>query len=723
MKVLILDIETTVQWVEDLDEETGKVTTVIDNSPFNPANRIVSVHWRRLEIPDGASDYDSIYERLGSAEHSIYYHKEQTICDPRQDLQDALDWADIFVAHNAKYDYMYLQEAGFILPDKVYCTMIGEYILARGVEMPFSLEETAKRRNLGQEKLDITKEYFKQHIGYESIPLVTVIEYGNADTLACAQIFIKQYCEYKDEKNLTLNNIVELMNEMLLFIVHIERNGIKIDRQELAKIESEFRLEHAQLEKDLNKLAASVMEDEPFSLTSPLDISKIVYSREVVDSERHKSVFNLGTDFYGKKKYPPYMTDTQFRSAVRLTTKVIKKKSAAHCIKCNGYGKIRKIKKDGSDYKKESVCSVCSGRGFTLHETSNVAGFKLVPERPSDASMHGFSVSKLEMPRLIAQAQQKGNLAAVEFLTKKKRLNAINTYLNSFVEGIQRWTREDGLLHAGFNQAIAKTGRLSSSKPNFQNQPKEKKFPIRRCVISRFENGVITECDFSGLEFVVAGELSRDPQIIEDILTGKDIHRQTASIVKQKPKEDVTKDERNELKPYTFAPLYGGQGANEPAHIQKYFHEFFNIYVRHGKWQREQMEAVIKNGFIRTPSGREYRFPGTRRLKGGRTTNSTAIVNYPVQGFATGDIVPLACIRAYREFMRLKLRSRLILTVHDSIVVDTHPDEKKEVVEILKWATTGCPEEIKEKWKYEMVLPLKSEVSQGNNWMNMETMH
>lgn len=280
---------------------------------------------------------------------------------------------------------------------------------------------------------------------------------------------------------------------------------------------------------------------------------------------------------------------------------------------------------------------------------------------------------------------------------------------------------------------------------NFQNQPKEKKFPIRGCVISRFkripvhhyredgqytettyEDGVITECDFSGLEFVVAGELSRDPQIIEDILSGKDIHGQTAAIVHQvKDKTINWKDKehssiRNEVKPYTFAPLYGGQGANEPDHIRTYFKEFFNIYKRHGEWQVEQMESVIKNGFVRTPSGREYEFPGTVRLRNGRTSNSTAIVNYPVQGFATGDIVPLACIRAYRKFKELGLKSKLILTVHDSIAADTHPDEKDIVPKVLKWATEGCPEEIKERWGYELVLPLKSEVSQGINWMELE---
>lgn len=728
MKVLVLDLETTVQFIDDINEETDKLTKVIDNSPFNPKNKIVSAHWRKLETVEYGPPY------LHPADHSIYYHNdvENSITsdvisdnkftyDTRDSFQASLDWAEVLVAHNAKYDVMYLLEADFKLPDTVYCTMIGEYILARGVEMSFSLENIAERRNTAQKKLDTTKAYFKAGIGFEAMPLPIVIEYADADVLSTAMILIQQWTEYAEEHNETLNNIVVLMNEMLWFLVEIERNGIQIDLAKLAEIEQDYITERAQLEKDLNVIAKSVMGDEPFKLTSGPDLSKIVYSREVTDRARHKDIFNLGTDYMGKKKYPPYMTVGQFNSAVRLTTKVYHKKEAKHCTLCHGRGFIRKTKKDGSPFKNDTTCSRCAGRGYTLTDTPTIGGLRLLPERPSDASVHGFAVSKTEMSRLIAQAQQAGKLDAVDFLQKKRRLNAVNTYLNSFVEGIKRWTRSDGLLHAWFNQTVAKTGRLSSSHPNFQNQPKERKFPIRQCVISRFDGGVITECDFSGLEFVVAGELSRDPQIIDDILKGKDIHKQTASIVHRKPKEEITKDERNEVKPYTFAPLYGGQGANEPEHIRQYFKEFFNIYKRHGEWQIEQMDSVITNGFVRTPSGREYAFPGTKRLKNNRTTNSTAIVNYPVQGFATGDIVPLACIRALRKFRELELKSKLIITVHDSIGADTHPDEKQQVAEALKWATEGAVDEIKERWNYMMILPLKSEVSQGINWMEMET--
>ena len=101
-------------------------------------------------------------------------------------------------------------------------------------------------------------------------------------------------------------------------------------------------------------------------------------------------------------------------------------------------------------------------------------------------------------------------------------------------------TRSNRLLHTNFNQTVTATGRLSSSNPNFQNQPK-RGFPIRKCVVSRFEDGFITEADFSGLEFRVAGALSNDAQIMEDIKNGKDIHNQTASIINRIPPSEVTK--------------------------------------------------------------------------------------------------------------------------------------------------------------------------------------
>ena len=91
-----------------------------------------------------------------------------------------------------------------------------------------------------------------------------------------------------------------------------------------------------------------------------------------------------------------------------------------------------------------------------------------------------------------------------------------------------------------------------------------------------------------------------------------------------------------------------------------------------------------------------------------------------MQSAATADIVPLSCIRAFRKFKEHNLRSKLVLTVHDSIVVDTHPDEEQQVKDVLKWAMEKVTDEAKELWNYEFILPLKIETSRGKNWLDQD---
>lgn len=699
MNVLVLDLETTVEFMEDGTK---------DNSPFNPKNRIVSAHWSFI--------VDGLVPAVTSL---VFHHDEQPVADPPDSLHAALEKADVLVAHNAKYDVMYLLEAGFKVPDTVYCTMIGEYILARGQHIEKSLSAVAERRKVTLKKSDLIDGYFKKGIGFESMPLHLVLEYAEADVQSCGEVYLSQKEDYSQPENEGLQPVVDLMNEMLLFLVEIERNGVCISLDTLAEVEKGFVAEKEEIEKRLSDIVKDVMGDTPINLQSGADMTKVIYSRMVVDRNLHKETFNIGLDVRGKPLMRPRMSPSQFMTAVRKTTKRVMKTVAYHCDHCKGTGKITKIKKDGKPFKNPSKCSTCEGKGFTLTENGKVAGLKLVPEGAADASMNGFNIDKLTIKKLIYQAEEKDNLPAISFLTGISRLNALSTYLDSFVKGIQRWTRPDGLLHAQFNQTTTKTGRLSSSNPNFQNQPKGGKFPVRKAVVSRFNNGQVIEADFSGLEFRVAGELSRDPQIIEDILSGKDVHKQTASIINRCPESDITKDMRQAAKAYTFAPLYGGMGGGEPPHVRAYFQEYFNIYKGLARWHQKLMDGVMKDGIVRIPSGREFRFADAKRLRSGRITNATAVVNYPVQSFATADIVPLACIRAYQEFRRLDLRSKLVLTVHDSIVVDCHPDELTEVRDALKWAMMGVSEEVTDRFGYDMALPLGIEIAAGLNWMEL----
>ena len=176
---------------------------------------------------------------------------------------------------------------------------------------------------------------------------------------------------------------------------------------------------------------------------------------------------------------------------------------------------------------------------------------------------------------------------------------------------------------------------------------------------------------------------------------------------------------RQAAKAYTFAPLYGGMGANEEDHVREYFKQYFTIYKGLAAWHKQLFSRVLTDGIVEIPSGKRFIFEDVRRQANGRVTNSQKIVNYPVQGFA-GVIMQLACVRALRKFRELNLNSKIILTVHDSLVADIYPGELNQVKSAFKWALHDIQPEIKERFDYDFVLPLDVEMEVGKNWMQME---
>ncbi len=714
MKILVLDLETTVERIE------GR----IDNSPKNPRNKCVSGYWGWL----GEETVDHVKK-------AVWYHKDYEGCDPTDELRADLVSADMMVCHNTKFDAEWLQEMGFTLPPLVYDTMIVEFLLAKGQRRPLSLKDSAIRRQVKSlKKSELIDDMFREGIDFSEMPLDVVNEYAEADVKACGELYLAQLPILEREHNQSLKKVIPFMHEMLLFLCEIEMNGVKVDLDALEEVEREFEAEKEILEKRLNEIVEMVMGDTPINLNSGADMTKVVYSREVISREAHQQTFNIGTNEAGKSLRPPFMTQSQFVDAVRATTKIVHKTRAIKCCDCNGMGSIQKYKvktkiklgkkyrvQTDEPYKNRTKCKTCTGAGAIYQSTGVAAGLKMSPSSAFDASINGFKTDKETIKGLILQAERKKNDVAVEFLTKISRLSALSVYLDSFVAGIQRGTRNTGFLHANFNQCVAATGRLSSGggmSINLQNQPK-RGFPVRKCFISRFENGIWIESDYSGLEFRTACELSRDSQGLADILEGKDIHRQTASICLKKPASQVTKDERQGHKWASFQPLFGGTGFGMPDHIKAYFDRFYRIYEGIHGWHQSLMTGTLKNGTVETPSGRQYFWPNVERTKNGRVTSATQILNYPVQGFSA-DLVQLACIRAFKLFKQADLRSKLTLTVHDSICVDTHPDEIEQVKSILTEAMTGVGEEAEKRFGYKTVVPLDIEISGGPNWLEQQ---
>jgi DNA polymerase-1 len=347
---------------------------------------------------------------------------------------------------------------------------------------------------------------------------------------------------------------------------------------------------------------------------------------------------------------------------------------------------------------------VCVGKGVNYTSTGEVAGFKLIPRTVRDTASAGFKTDKVTLEDRLSELD--GN--AREFCEAYVRYNALRTYLSTFVEGMKNNVDDDSFIHPEFMQCVTATGRLSSRNPNFQNMPRGSTFAIRKVVESRFDGGKILEGDYSQLEFRVAGFLAKDKQVYDDVEKGTDVHSYTASIIGCS---------RQEAKAHTFKPLYGGVSGTRSQ--QQYYQRFKEKYEQVSEWHKQLEKEAVTTKLVKLPSGREYSFPDARWTEWGSATNRTAICNYPVQGFATADLLPIALVRLDRLMRKQQMKSVICNTVHDSIVLDVHPSEEEQCIKTLSEAMLCLPSETKRRYGLEYDMPVGIELKIGNNWLDL----
>jgi DNA polymerase I-like protein with 3'-5' exonuclease and polymerase domains len=500
---------------------------------------------------------------------------------------------------------------------------------------------------------------------------------------------------------------LKLSLEMTDVLARTERTGLRINLDTLDEIEKMYTEELTALEARLNDLAREAMGDTPVSLTSPDDRSMLLYSRKVKDKRDWSRMFNLGMEQRGatmKPKLRTRMSRSEFNQTVRRMTDIVYKTRAERCAGCLGHGKNRPVKKDGTPYKTPRTCKGCGGRGVVYRPTSEVAGFKMSPRTTYDTASAGFRTDKDTLDE--RSIELSGD--AREFVTGYVRFNALRTYLNTFVEGIKNNVDDHGFIHPEFMQCVTATGRLSSRNPNFQNMPRGSTFAIRKVVESRFDGGFIMEGDYSQLEFRVAGFLAGDKQVYSDVRQGTDVHNYTASII------GCT---RQEAKAHTFKPLYGGTSGTDAQ--KRYYNDFKDKYMGIAVWHEILQQDAVKHRVITLPSGRQYAFPDARWTKYGTATHRTSICNYPVQGFATADLLPIALVSLERAVRAAGIASVICNTVHDSIVMDVHPDEKDICVDLMKKAMLSLPTETLRRYGVTYDMPVEIEIKMGKNWLDL----
>lgn len=697
MTVTCIDGEWTITKKSWTSETSGKVQEYIDNTPYCPENKLVSIGY---QTSDGDKEYIFFHHK-----HFLNIHGIE-LAYRKKKLQDVLDKTTLLVAYHAASDLTWLRESGFKYDGAVYDPLAFEYISSFGMKTPLSLKAVLEKHNLPS-KEDVLSKYYAEGKNTDEIPIDILEKYGINDVDTLVLLFNRQKELFGwDEKIKSIKPILRLTNEFLPVAVDMARSGIKIDIPKLLLIEKNYRKELAEIQTKLLIKIKEVMGATPINVDSPEQLSHVFYSRKILDKQSWAQLFNIGTEMkngVSKKKHAPTMTSRKLFSILQTETAPLKKTKAFKCEDCHGSGYTTPLKKDGSVGKARRICKACQKEGVIYQELDEEAGFGIYPPGARFATSGGFATSSDAIEIILKDPSTTEE--ARNFLSLIERRNAISMYLSTFIEGIQKYLHA-GYLNMEYNQYVTATGRLSS---RFHNLPKGKTFPIKEAFISRFEGGKIVNIDFAQLEFRVAATLANDAQAIQDILNKIDVHTNTMNALCDAGEPT----DRDGAKSRTFKPLYGGSTGTDAEKI--YYEWFLNRYSGIETWQTSLGDQALTRKYTQSPSGRIYAFPYTKMQGNGRVSGFTQIANYQVQGFGF-DIV-MACIVELAAVLK-GMRAIPIMTIHDSVVLDVHPDELQKVLILAKNTLDNVKEIVHNKFNYELKVPLAYDISIGSSWGN-----
>ena len=290
----------------------------------------------------------------------------------------------------------------------------------------------------------------------------------------------------------------------------------------------------------------------------------------------------------------------------------------------------------------------------------------------------------------------------------------LSTYIDALPELVNPVT---GHIHTSYNQAVTATGRLSSSNPNLQNIPVRDAIgrPIREAFIPSREDGLLLSADYSQVELRLMAHLSGDESLCEAFRNGEDIHAATAAKIFGKAIDEVTAEERRRAKTANFGIIYGisafglAQRLDIPrSEAKELIDGYFASYPKVKQYMEKTIADAVQAGWVETIFARR------RYLEGidSRNANTRALaernaINAPIQGSAA-DIMKIAMVGVYRAFKEQGIRSKLILQVHDEIVVDLVPTEREAVERIVREQMEGAAK---------LSIPLVVDIGIGKNWL------
>lgn len=286
--------------------------------------------------------------------------------------------------------------------------------------------------------------------------------------------------------------------------------------------------------------------------------------------------------------------------------------------------------------------------------------------------------------------------------------------LNTYLDGLKDYVLEDGKIHTIFNQTLTRTGRLSSMEPNLQNIPAREELGRKVRIAFIPTNDLILSADYSQIELRVLAHISECQELIDAFVNNEDIHTKVAADIHGIDESEVTKYMRSMAKAVIFGIVYGisGFGLGENLNISRveannFIEKYYELYPGVKNYMTNIIKEAYETGEVKTMFGR------IRKIQELKDTNfrtramgERMALNTPIQG-SSADIMKLAMIEVYKKIKENNLESKLILQVHDEIIIDAKESELDKLKEIVKEAMENV---------VKISVPLKIEINTGSNW-------
>ncbi len=301
------------------------------------------------------------------------------------------------------------------------------------------------------------------------------------------------------------------------------------------------------------------------------------------------------------------------------------------------------------------------------------------------------------------------------FVNKILKYRQVSKLKSTYADGLTEYISEDRRIHGTFNQTVTATGRISSTDPNLQNIPIRSELgqEIRKAFVAK-DGFVLLDADYSQIELRLLAHLSGDENLIDAYNSEADIHKITAAKVFNTPLEEVTKDQRRNAKAVNFGIVYGisSFGLSQDLSISKneaneYINQYFETYPDVKKFLDDTVKLAKMNGYTTTLFDRRRPIPeilSSNFIQ--RSFGERAAKNAPIQGSAA-DIIKIAMINVEKALIKNNLKARIVLQVHDELLIEAPIDEQEKVKEILYEQMKGAAS---------LKVPLEVEIQVGKDW-------